>query len=215
MTAAQRFVPYAFARDNLILLRQLSERDAEVWIGDSTSMTALNEVMRVFPGRVRTVVVAVDKLSQAISQAYAHHEGSAQQVVGDIEGEFDISRMMQEVPDIEDLLETADDAPIIRMINALRTSTSRRSRTPRWCASGSTARCATWCGPNVHCTPRWCRGSRSWRSSISRRSACRRMAGSRCGWVDAHWMCASRPFRPGMVSAWCCGCLKRTWRAWT
>jgi len=125
MAVAQRFVPYAFARDNLILLRPLSERDAEVWIGDSTSMTALNEVMRVFPGRVRTVVVAVDKLSQAISQAYAHHEGSAQQVVGDIEGEFDISRMMQEVPDIEDLLETADDAPIIRMINALLTQATR------------------------------------------------------------------------------------------
>ena len=125
MTAAQRFVPYAFARDNLILLRPVSERDAEVWIGDSTPMTALNEVMRVFPGRVRPIVVATDKLTQAISQAYAHHEGSAQQVVGDIEGEFDISRMMQDVPDVEDLLETADDAPIIRMINALLTQATR------------------------------------------------------------------------------------------
>ena len=125
MTVAQRFVPYAFARDNLILLRPLSERDAEAWIGESTPITALNEVMRVFPGRVRPVVVATEKLSQAISQAYAHHEGSAQQVVGDIEGEFDISRMMQEVPDVEDLLETADDAPIIRMINALLTQATR------------------------------------------------------------------------------------------
>jgi len=125
MTVAQRFVPYAFARDNLILLRPLSERDAEVWVGESTPITALNEVMRVFPGRVRPVVVATEKLSQAISQAYAHHEGSAQQVVGDIEGEFDISRMMQEVPDVEDLLETADDAPIIRMINALLTQATR------------------------------------------------------------------------------------------
>jgi general secretion pathway protein E len=125
MTAAQRFVPYAFARDNLILLRPLSDRDAEVWIGESTSIAALNEVMRVFPGRVRPVVVATDTLSQAISQAYAHHEGSAQQVVGDIEGELDISRMMQDVPDVEDLLETADDAPIIRMINALLTQATR------------------------------------------------------------------------------------------
>jgi hypothetical protein len=40
--------------------------------------------MRVFPGRVRPVVVAAEKLSQAISQVYAHHEGSPQQVVGDI-----------------------------------------------------------------------------------------------------------------------------------
>ena len=43
MTAAQRFVPYAFARDHLILLRPLGEREAEVWIGESTSMAALNE----------------------------------------------------------------------------------------------------------------------------------------------------------------------------
>jgi len=125
MTVVQRFVPYAFARDNLILLRPVSERDAEVWIGESTSISALNEVMRVFPGRVRPIVVAADKLSQAISQAYAHHEDSAQQVVGDIEGEFNISRMMEEVPDVEDLLETADDAPIIRMINALLTQATR------------------------------------------------------------------------------------------
>src|SRR5882672_849826 len=125
MTAAQRFVPYAFARDHLILLRPLGEREAEVWIGESTSMAALNEVMRVFPGRVRPIVVAAEKLSQAIAQAYAHHEDSAQQVVGDIEGEFDITRMMQEVPDVEDLLETADDAPIIRMINALLTQATR------------------------------------------------------------------------------------------
>jgi len=125
MIGAQRFVPYAFARDHQILLRPLNERDAEVWIGEATPVTALNEVMRVFPGRVRPVLVATEKLTQAISQAYANHEGSAQQVVGDIEGEFDISRMMEEVPDVEDLLETADDAPIIRMINALLNQATR------------------------------------------------------------------------------------------
>jgi general secretion pathway protein E len=125
MATAQRYVPYAYARDHLILLRPLGDREAEAWIGETTPIAALNEVMRVFPGRVRPVLVAADKLSAAISQAYANHEGSAQQVVGDIEGEFDISRMMQDVPDVEDLLETADDAPIIRMINALLNQASR------------------------------------------------------------------------------------------
>ena len=33
--------------------------------------------------------------------------------------------MMQELPDVEDLLETDDDAPIIRMINALLTQAAR------------------------------------------------------------------------------------------
>jgi general secretion pathway protein E len=81
--------------------------------------------MRVFPGTVRPIVVEPTKLTEAISQTYGDQSGSAQQIVGDIEGEFDITRMMQEVPDVEDLLETEDDAPIIRMINALLTQAAR------------------------------------------------------------------------------------------
>jgi general secretion pathway protein E len=122
---AQKYVPYAFARDNAILLKPASEQDAEAWITEATPLAALNEVMRAFPGRVRPIIVSGEKLSEAISQSYSQSEGSAQQIVGDIEGEFDITRMMQEVPDIEDLLETEDDAPIIRMINALLTQAAR------------------------------------------------------------------------------------------
>ena len=125
MATAARFVPYAFARDNAILLKPTGEREAEAWISEATPLAALNEVMRVFPGRVKPIVVPADKLTEAIAQTYAQSEGSAQQIVGDIEGEFDITRMMQEVPDIEDLLETEDDAPIIRMINALLTQAAR------------------------------------------------------------------------------------------
>ena len=125
MTLASRFVPYSYARDNAILLVPKSERDAEVWISDATPLAALNEVMRVFPGTVRPIVVEPTKLTEAISQTYGDQSGSAQQIVGDIEGEFDITRMMQEVPDVEDLLETEDDAPIIRMINALLTQAAR------------------------------------------------------------------------------------------
>ena len=125
MTTAQRLVPYAFARDNAILLRPQGERDAEAWISESTPLAALNEVMRVFPGRVTPVMVEPGTLAEAIAQTYAGGEGSAQQIVGDIEGEFDITRMLAEVPDVEDLLETEDDAPIIRMINALLTQAAR------------------------------------------------------------------------------------------
>jgi general secretion pathway protein E len=125
MSTAQRYVPYAFARDHGILLRPAGDREAEAWVTDATPLTALNEVMRVFPGKVTPVLVEPAALREAIAQTYAAAEGSAQQIVGDIEGELDIGRMMAEVPDIEDLLETEDDAPIIRMINALLTQAAR------------------------------------------------------------------------------------------
>jgi len=125
MSTAQRYVPYAYARDHGILLRPQGERDAEAWVTDATPLAALNEVMRVFPGKVTPVLVEQAALREAIAQTYSAAEGSAQQIVGDIEGELDLGRMLAEVPDIEDLLETEDDAPIIRMINALLTQAAR------------------------------------------------------------------------------------------
>ena len=125
MTVPSHRVPYAFARDNHILLRPVGERDGELWISTATPLAAIQEVGRLVPGRVQTRHVDDDELAQAIAQAYARAEDSAQRVVDDIEGEIDITRLLQETPDVEDLLETEDDAPVIRMINALLTHAAR------------------------------------------------------------------------------------------
>jgi general secretion pathway protein E len=46
-------------------------------------------------------------------------------VVGEVESAIDLSRMMQDLPAVEDLLEAANDAPIIRMLNALLTQAAK------------------------------------------------------------------------------------------
>jgi general secretion pathway protein E len=46
-------------------------------------------------------------------------------VAGEIEADLELSRVMQETQAIEDLLDVEDDAPIIRMINALLTQAAR------------------------------------------------------------------------------------------
>jgi general secretion pathway protein E len=46
-------------------------------------------------------------------------------VVGEVESDLDLARLMQDMPAVEDLLEAADDAPVIRMINALLTQALR------------------------------------------------------------------------------------------
>ena len=81
-----------------------------------------------------------------------------------MQGDADLSRMMQELPAVEDLLESAGDAPIIRMLNALLTQAARDGasdihiepyeRHLRRCAFASTARCARWCSPTARCTRR-------------------------------------------------------------
>lgn len=125
-------LPYAFAREHHWLLED--DGTALTLLGSSTPATdsgaqtrrlsALTEILRVHP--VNDILWEEgDALKQRISAAYAQGESSAAAVVSEVQSDADLSRMMQELPAIEDLLETADDAPIIRMLNALLTQAAR------------------------------------------------------------------------------------------
>ena len=51
--------------------------------------------------------------------------GDAAAVVGAAESEVDLDRLMQDMPEVTDLLDAQDDAPVIRMINALLAQAAR------------------------------------------------------------------------------------------
>ena len=116
-------LPYAFARANQLLLEE-GDGEMTLWHAEGPAQSAWAEVMRKYA--VRTVQQAkAGDLAQRISAAYAQGESSAATVVSEVENDADLSRMMQDLPAVEDLLETSDDAPIIRMLNALLTQAAR------------------------------------------------------------------------------------------
>ena len=95
-----------------------------LWFGDQPDLNAWSEVLRKFEV---TQFEALDSvaLAKRISEAYSQADSNAAAVVSEVESDTDLSRMMQELPAVEDLLETSDDAPIIRMLNALLTQAAR------------------------------------------------------------------------------------------
>jgi general secretion pathway protein E len=120
---ARHPLPYAFAKAHTVLLEDVGDQHV-LWAADTASLSALAEVMRQF--RVDAVERSdADELAQRIAAAYAHGESSAAAVVGEVESAVDLTRMMQELPAVEDLLEAANDAPIIRMLNALLTQAAK------------------------------------------------------------------------------------------
>ncbi len=120
-----RLLPFAFARDFGVLAQAGAPNDAiDVWISETTPAAAVAEISRRF-GRLRLNRLTTEQLERAIAQAYASGSGDAAQVVGEVESDLDLARLMQEMPAVEDLLEAADDAPVIRMINALLTQALR------------------------------------------------------------------------------------------
>ncbi|HKX41519.1 MAG TPA: type II secretion system ATPase GspE [Burkholderiaceae bacterium] len=120
---ARHPLPYAYAKANTLLLEDDGER-LVLWAPESVGLPALSEVLRLYD------IDALERegaasLAQRIATAYAGSESSAAVVIGEVESAVDLSRMMQELPAIEDLLEASNDAPIIRMLNALLTQAAK------------------------------------------------------------------------------------------
>jgi len=119
-------LPYAFASSQQVLLADAGVEDgATLWVTPGAAAGgALSEVLRKYTVR-HLEVEEPGPLAQRISAAYAQGESSAAAVVSEVQSDADLSRMMQELPAVEDLLAAADDAPIIRMLNALLTQAAR------------------------------------------------------------------------------------------
>ncbi|WP_317203059.1 type II secretion system ATPase GspE [Janthinobacterium sp.] len=119
-------LPYAFARDFAVLARSsdTAEHTVDVLVSASTAPAAIAEVSRRF-GRIRLLSMPRAELDAAIAAAYAGAGGDAAQMADEFEADLDLTKLLQDVPAIEDLLESSDDAPVIRMINALLTQALR------------------------------------------------------------------------------------------
>ncbi|OON60056.1 type II secretion system protein GspE [Massilia sp. KIM] len=119
-------LPYAFARDHGVLARGGDEpgHPVEVLVSGATSPAAIAEVSRRF-GRITLRRLERGELDDAIASAYAGAGGDASQVADEFDADLDLTKLLQDVPAIEDLLESSDDAPVIRMINALLTQSLR------------------------------------------------------------------------------------------
>lgn len=115
-------LPYAWAKAQRILLRDDAQGPV-LTVCPSTPGWSISEVRRQF-GPARLERVRDDKLDGLLASAYAD-TGSAAAVVGAAENEVDLDRLMQDMPEITDLLDTQDGAPVIRMINALLTQAAR------------------------------------------------------------------------------------------
>ncbi|MDR2127695.1 MAG: Flp pilus assembly complex ATPase component TadA [Burkholderiaceae bacterium] len=121
-------LPYAFARSAGLLLQDDGAGALTLWHNGQPDSAALGEVMRRYGASGAPLAlqqIDAGLLLQRISQAYSASESSAAAVVSEVQSDADLSRIMQELPAVEDLLESSDDAPIIRMLNALLTQAAR------------------------------------------------------------------------------------------
>lgn len=115
-----RLPGYGFAKRHGIVV-EVNEGGGIVFFRPDTPLTALLEVRRLLHRSADFCEVSPQDLERRLQAAYEHKSGHAQQMVNDLHENVDLSEMAQHLPKPEDLLESEDEAPIIRLINALLT----------------------------------------------------------------------------------------------
>ena len=111
-------LPFSFAKANEVLVE---------WIGDACCLLhaepmrleVLLEVRRFLGVGFKLKAIDIETFQRKLTLAYQRTQSEAAQMAEDIGADVDLARLVDEIPDLGDLMDAEDDAPIIRLINAV------------------------------------------------------------------------------------------------
>lgn len=114
-----RRIPYTFAKSNRVCV--LSADDDYVHLASigQISPLVITEVKRKINLPIKIHLVESKFFDYVLAEAYSSANAAA--VVDDVREDIDLSALMQNLQQTEDLLESENDAPVIKIINAFLT----------------------------------------------------------------------------------------------
>ena len=127
MSSYKRIVPFHYAKARGVVDVGPAGEAVRVFTRASADATTLAEVRRLVARPLQVECLDSEAFDTELGRIFSHGDNHAANMIGDIEQEGDLERLAQELPEVEDLLEAEDDAPIIRLINALFTQALREN----------------------------------------------------------------------------------------
>jgi general secretion pathway protein E len=111
-----KLLPFEFARSNGLLVR---ESEGDLVLSPDASQWAITEVSRINNGFSSISRVDSKVFDKMLSEIYSGRKNSSESVMEDIKDFVDMESAAAELEDTGDLLDSEDDAPIIRLLNAI------------------------------------------------------------------------------------------------
>jgi len=113
--------PYGFARRNGATLIHWEHDRALVAYRTGVKPEIIAELQRYLGAPLKLQACSADEYDKLLRHLYEQGNTDARAMVADFDERLDLKTLADELPEPEDLLESDDDAPIIRLINALLT----------------------------------------------------------------------------------------------
>jgi len=116
-----RALPFSFAKRHGILIREFGENAVDTVYRPGVSPQSIAEVRRFVGVPLNLSRVTVETFDALLQESYEQGSHKAMQMVDSLDEDLNLSQATQELQEPSDLLESDDDAPIIRFINAVLT----------------------------------------------------------------------------------------------
>jgi general secretion pathway protein E len=112
---------FAFSKRHGILIEQVEEKSARAVYRAGAQPASVAEARRVLGLPLELRRVDSEAFDQLLRQQHEGGPNAAMRMVGDMEENTDLAHLAQDLPEPSDLLESDDQAPIIKLINAILT----------------------------------------------------------------------------------------------
>ncbi|EHN69207.1 type II secretion system protein GspE [Aliivibrio fischeri] len=112
-------LPFSFAKRHSVVIESSVNGWVLYYVSPPSSMV-LCEIRRVCQSSFSLIQLTKDEFDTKLTQVYQRNSSEAQQLMEDIGADSDdFFSLAEELPNNDDLLESEDDAPIIKLINAM------------------------------------------------------------------------------------------------
>lgn len=118
-------IPFHFAKRHGVFVQMQSDDRVVIAHSPKLSAQTILELQRYFNKPIEFKLLAQEQFENSLARAYETGTAHAMEAIQGME--IDLHQLMIDLPATEDLLESEDDAPIIRLLNAVLTQAIKQS----------------------------------------------------------------------------------------
>ncbi len=112
-------LPFSFAKKHRILIKSINKKSVEVCFHGEINASSIAETRRFSGLPLKLKEISDEKFNNLLREIYEENSQTTSQMADDINENEDLLTVAQDLPEPADLLDSNNDAPIIKFINAI------------------------------------------------------------------------------------------------
>ena len=109
---------YKYCKENQILLEK-DQNHLLIKCTDDTKVPVISYLQRHFKMPINLSKISQHEFNRALAESFSNNASASKDLIENIDESIDLDTLISNLPKTEDLLDDSNDAPVIRLINAI------------------------------------------------------------------------------------------------